>query len=148
MRVRGTNGGSDIKRCLSFRQGEGLSWFQCKVSDRFVGLTVDSLLESYASQTAGEHRHMQMCAQPVVPAALRSINPASADLRSSEAALYLDQRRRALQHLKSSVADAGVSRAKSMDPLARYVRRCWVAPPATHETRRVRPSYSTTFIPA
>src|SRR3977135_255339 len=54
-------------------------------------------------------------------------------------ALYVDQRRRVLQivapiaksaavHSTSCVADAGVSRAKSMDPLARYVRRCWVAP--------------------
>jgi hypothetical protein len=73
-------------------------------------------------------------------------------------ALYVDQRRRALQvvapiaksaavHFTSSVADAGMSRAKIMDQHARYVRRCWVAPLATDETRRVRASCTTIFIP-
>jgi hypothetical protein len=86
------------KRCLSFRQREDLSRSQCKVSDRFVGLIVDSLLKSYASQPAGRHKHVQMHPPSVVPAVLRSTRSAYDDLRSPKrSALYVDQRRCALQ---------------------------------------------------
>ena len=38
-------------------KGKDLLWFQCKVSNRFVGLSADSPLESYASRPAAVNRH-------------------------------------------------------------------------------------------
>jgi len=65
--IPGTNSGSDLLRCLSFRQREDLLWFQCRVSDKFVGLSADNPLKSYASRSAGVNRHGGNVPQSAVP---------------------------------------------------------------------------------
>src|SRR6266508_904478 len=49
---RNSSSGSGLLWCLSFRQRQGLTRFQCKVKDRFVGLSADNSPKSYASRPA------------------------------------------------------------------------------------------------
>lgn len=49
---RNSSSGSGLLWCLSFRQRQDLTPYQCKVKDRFVGLSADNPPKSYASRPA------------------------------------------------------------------------------------------------
>jgi len=55
---------------LLFRQREDLFWVQCKVNNRFVGLSADNPPKSYASRLAVPARHGGICRGRAVLAAL------------------------------------------------------------------------------
>jgi hypothetical protein len=135
-------------------KAKGLLRFQCKVSDRFVGLSADNALKSDDSRPAGADKGGRSVPLSTVPAALRFITHAYNQLQRSEAIRAArDQCRRDLRIVAPQVDHrtfATVCRRFRL--LAREERGppedhpCWAPPLAIHETPRVPASCFTILI--